>query len=52
MGSSVSREGSVYSFGILVLEMFTGKRPTDVMFRDGTDLPKFVNNALPERLMR
>ncbi|KAL9312817.1 hypothetical protein ACSQ67_018269 [Phaseolus vulgaris] len=38
-----STEGDVYSFGILVLEMFTGKRPTDEMFKEGLSLRKFVS---------
>ncbi|CAN1270596.1 Probable LRR receptor-like serine/threonine-protein kinase At3g47570 [Linum perenne] len=42
MGMTVSKEGDVYSYGILVLEMFTGKRPTDEMFKDGMNLRDFV----------
>ncbi|TQD76811.1 hypothetical protein C1H46_037644 [Malus baccata] len=50
MGSEVSRNGDVYSFGILLLEMFTGKRPTDNMFGDSLNLHNFVKMALPERV--
>ncbi|KAL2539703.1 putative LRR receptor-like serine/threonine-protein kinase [Abeliophyllum distichum] len=50
MGGEVSTFGDVYSFGILLLEMFTGKRPTDDMFNEGIDLHKYVKNALPDRL--
>ncbi|GMN53241.1 hypothetical protein TIFTF001_022385 [Ficus carica] len=52
MGSELSREGDVYSYGILLLEMFTGKRPTDEMFKDDFNLHYFVKMALPERLVR
>ncbi|PRQ58187.1 putative protein kinase RLK-Pelle-LRR-XII-1 family [Rosa chinensis] len=48
MGSEVSVYGDVYSFGILLLEMFTGKRPTDHMFSDGLNLHNYVKTALPE----
>ena len=44
-----SKKGDVYSYGILVLEMFTGKRPTDEIFKDDFNLPNFVKMALPER---
>lgn len=30
--------------------MFTGKRGTGEMFKDGVDLHNFVKRALPERL--
>ncbi|XP_043704004.1 putative leucine-rich repeat receptor-like serine/threonine-protein kinase At2g24130 [Telopea speciosissima] len=41
-GSKTSTKGDVYSFGILVLEMVTRKRPTDNMFVGGLSLHKWV----------
>ncbi|CAN0909111.1 Probable LRR receptor-like serine/threonine-protein kinase At3g47570 [Linum grandiflorum] len=46
MGSEVSRSGDVYSYGILLLEMFTGRRPTEEKFRDGLNLHSFVAEGL------
>ncbi|XP_030473913.1 probable LRR receptor-like serine/threonine-protein kinase At3g47570 [Syzygium oleosum] len=46
LGSAVSTQGDVYSFGVLVLEIFTGKRPTDDMFANGLDLHRFAKAAL------
>uniref|UniRef100_A0A2N9I4A1 non-specific serine/threonine protein kinase n=1 Tax=Fagus sylvatica TaxID=28930 RepID=A0A2N9I4A1_FAGSY len=51
MGADASTMGDVYSYGILVLEMFTGRRPTDDMFKDGLNLHNFVKMALPKRLI-
>ncbi|KAM5555353.1 hypothetical protein ABKV19_023318 [Rosa sericea] len=48
MGSEVSTCGDIYSFGILLLEMFTGKRPTDHMFSDSLNLHNYVKTTLPE----
>nr|XP_028961764.1 putative receptor-like protein kinase At3g47110 isoform X2 [Malus domestica] len=50
MGGEVSTYGDVYSYGILLLEMLIGKRPTDDMFNGGMDLHSFVMMALPERV--
>ncbi|KAL4597956.1 hypothetical protein ACB092_11G025800 [Castanea dentata] len=50
VGGEASTEGDVYSYGVLVLEMFIGRRPTNDMFRDGLNLHNFVKMALPKRL--
>ncbi|CBI30405.3 unnamed protein product, partial [Vitis vinifera] len=50
MGTKVSALGDTYSYGILLLEMFTGKRPTESMFSDQLNLHNFVKMALPERI--
>ncbi|XP_026378559.1 receptor kinase-like protein Xa21 [Papaver somniferum] len=53
MGGEVSTQGDVYSYGILLLEMFTGKKPTDDMFKDGLNIHNFSKmHELPERIER
>ncbi|EYU40963.1 hypothetical protein ABFS82_07G099400 [Erythranthe guttata] len=51
MSNSISTKGDVYSYGILVLEMFTNKRPTDDLFNEHVNLHNFVNAAFPDRIM-
>ena len=51
MGDMASTLGDVYSFGILLLEMFTGKKPIDDMFKNHLNLHNFVKNALPDWVM-
>ncbi|KAF8026930.1 hypothetical protein BT93_F3425 [Corymbia citriodora subsp. variegata] len=51
MGCEVSREGDVYSYGILLLEMFTGLSPTDNRFGENLTLHSFVAAALPDRAL-
>ncbi|KAG8378638.1 hypothetical protein BUALT_Bualt07G0006200 [Buddleja alternifolia] len=51
MGVQVSILGDVYSFGILLLEIFTGKRPTDDdISPENSSLHHFVKMGLPERV--
>ncbi|XP_065629649.1 receptor kinase-like protein Xa21 isoform X1 [Quercus suber] len=46
LGSEVSTKGDVYSYGILLLEMITGKRPTDSVFEGGLNLHNYASMAL------
>lgn len=46
----VSTHGDVYGFGILLLEMFTGKRPTDDMFEEGLSLHQYTKMGLPDQV--
>ncbi|GJN27659.1 hypothetical protein PR202_gb15701 [Eleusine coracana subsp. coracana] len=50
MGSEISTRGDVYSFGVLLLEMLTGKQPTDEMFVDGLNLHNFTESMYPDRI--
>ena len=50
LGNEVSTHGDVYSYGILLLEMFTGKRPTDNEFGEAIGLHKYVQMSLPDSM--
>ena len=43
----VSTKGDVYSFGILMMETFTRKKPTDNMFEEQLSLRCWIKDALP-----
>ncbi|XP_055960170.1 LRR receptor-like serine/threonine-protein kinase EFR [Mercurialis annua] len=45
LGTAVSTYGDVYSYRTLLLESFTGKRPTDEALKDGYNLHKFSVSA-------
>ncbi|XP_009607907.3 putative receptor-like protein kinase At3g47110 isoform X1 [Nicotiana tomentosiformis] len=51
MGGQVSSQGDIYSFGVLLLEIFTGRRPTSELFEENENLHSFVKHALPGQVM-
>ncbi|XP_074282414.1 putative receptor-like protein kinase At3g47110 [Silene latifolia] len=52
LGSEPSTEGDVYSYGILLLELMTGKSPTDNMFKEGYSLHMHAKAALPDQVLQ
>ncbi|XP_043694142.1 probable LRR receptor-like serine/threonine-protein kinase At3g47570 [Telopea speciosissima] len=52
IGGRATIQGDVFSYGILLLEMFIGKRPTDHMFTDDLNLHNFAKAALPVHVMQ
>ncbi|XP_043694407.1 probable LRR receptor-like serine/threonine-protein kinase At3g47570 [Telopea speciosissima] len=52
MGGRATIQGDVFSYGILLLEMFTGKRPIDQMFTDDLNIHNYSMTALPVHVMQ
>ncbi|KAK3031772.1 hypothetical protein RJ639_037069 [Escallonia herrerae] len=50
MGRQASTQGDVYSFGILLLEIVTGKRPTDILSNESSSLHEWVKSHYPYKL--
>jgi serine/threonine protein kinase len=50
-GSIVSTHRDIYSYGILVLEMITGRRPTDNTFEGTSGIHKYVEMAIKNSVM-
>lgn len=50
MGKCASTQGDVFSFGVLLLEIVTGRRPTDVDFHKGSSLHEWIKTQYPRRL--
>lgn len=50
MGGPVYTMWDVYSFGVLLLELFIGKKPTDGSLGEGLDLRTYVERSFPGRI--
>ncbi|CAL5048180.1 unnamed protein product [Urochloa decumbens] len=50
-GCGVSTDGDIYSYGVLLLEMLTGKRPTDSFDHGEASLVNYVKMAYPDKLL-
>ncbi|KAK9665034.1 hypothetical protein RND81_14G085900 [Saponaria officinalis] len=51
LGSEASTDGDIYSYGILLLELMTGKKPTESIFKDDLNLHLYVEAALPDQVL-
>ncbi|XP_020231275.2 putative leucine-rich repeat receptor-like serine/threonine-protein kinase At2g24130 [Cajanus cajan] len=49
MGKHASTEGDVYSYGVLVLEMVSGRRPTDVLSHEGSSLCEWIKRQYTQQ---
>ncbi|XP_031253658.1 receptor kinase-like protein Xa21 [Pistacia vera] len=47
----VSGKGDVYSYGIVLMETFTGKKPTDEIFAEERSLKQLVSESLQSSVM-
>uniref|UniRef100_A0A7N1A881 non-specific serine/threonine protein kinase n=1 Tax=Kalanchoe fedtschenkoi TaxID=63787 RepID=A0A7N1A881_KALFE len=50
MGAAVSSQGDIYRYRILLLELITGRRPTDDIIKDEMSLQNFFERALPDHV--
>ncbi|XP_059650564.1 probable LRR receptor-like serine/threonine-protein kinase At3g47570 [Cornus florida] len=51
MGGIVSTRGDVYSYGVMLMETFTRKKPTEEMFAGEMSLKRWVNDALDSSII-
>ncbi|KAK9749465.1 hypothetical protein RND81_02G127800 [Saponaria officinalis] len=51
LGSEASTDGDVYSYGIFLLELMTGKSPTN-MFKEDYNLHMYAEAALPDQVLQ
>ncbi|XP_031474821.2 receptor kinase-like protein Xa21 [Nymphaea colorata] len=51
LSGKVSTKADVYSYGVLLLETFTRKKPTDAMFAGDFSLTQWISEALPDAIL-
>lgn len=47
----MTTQGDVFSYGVLLLEMLVGKKPTHEMFKDGLTISNYAKMAFPSQVM-
>ncbi|KAK2969090.1 hypothetical protein RJ640_025561, partial [Escallonia rubra] len=52
LGGSIARSCDVYSYGIMLMETFTGKKPTAEMFAEHMNLKCWVMESLPSAVIQ
>ncbi|KAK9725080.1 hypothetical protein RND81_05G121100 [Saponaria officinalis] len=52
LGSEASTDGDIYSYGTVLLELMTGRRPSDNMFQEDFNLHTFAEAALPDQVLQ
>ncbi|KAJ0112258.1 hypothetical protein Patl1_02938 [Pistacia atlantica] len=52
LGEKPSTSGDVYSFGVMLLELFTGMSPIQESFSGELNLVKWVESSFPENVMQ
>ncbi|PON77088.1 Tyrosine-protein kinase [Parasponia andersonii] len=50
LGEKPSIAGDAYSFGVMLLELFTGKSPADEGFTEELNLSQWVKSSFPKKL--
>ncbi|KAI4297039.1 hypothetical protein L6164_036948 [Bauhinia variegata] len=44
-------KGDVYSYGVMLMEVFTRKKPTDDMFVEGISLKSWIEDSMPDEIV-